>query len=88
MVVLVQDVATPRFENVKMAVLHEPTTDSTCLLIPPWVGHGFQALEDAVLCYLVSQEYDGQDEHNVRWDDVDLMIKWPIMPPILSERDR
>jgi dTDP-4-dehydrorhamnose 3,5-epimerase len=56
--------------------------------IPPGVAHGFQALTDATLTYLVDQYYDASDEQGVAWDDPTAAISWPIAEPILSERDR
>jgi len=58
------------------------------LLIPPGVAHGFLALEDSVLVYVVNGYYDGSDEHGVAWDDMSLGIDWGVSDPILSARDR
>jgi dTDP-4-dehydrorhamnose 3,5-epimerase len=57
------------------------------IYIPPGVAHGFAALEDATLTYLVDQYYDGGDEFGVRWDDPDVAMDWGIADPILSGRD-
>lgn len=56
------------------------------LYIPPGVAHGFQAVTNATLTYLVDRYYDSSDEFGVAWDDVN--IRWPIDDPLLSERDR
>jgi dTDP-4-dehydrorhamnose 3,5-epimerase len=62
--------------------------------IPPGVAHGFLALEALELVYLVSNEYDGSDEHGFAWDDATVAVPWPDVPgtahvrPVLSERDR
>jgi dTDP-4-dehydrorhamnose 3,5-epimerase len=62
--------------------------------IPPGVAHGFLALEALELLYLVSNEYDGSDEHGFAWDDPAVGVPWPEMPatldgrPILSDRDQ
>ena len=37
--------------------------------IPPGVAHGFLALEQLELVYLVSNEFDGTDELGFAWDD-------------------
>jgi dTDP-4-dehydrorhamnose 3,5-epimerase len=58
------------------------------LLIPPGVAHGYLALEDSCLLYLVNSYYDGSDEHGVAWDDPGLGIDWGIDDPVLSPRDR
>jgi dTDP-4-dehydrorhamnose 3,5-epimerase len=57
------------------------------LYIPRGVAHGFQALEDCALQYLVDEYYDGADEHGIRFDEPLLGVTWPIVPPILSRRD-
>lgn len=58
------------------------------LFIPRLVAHGFLALTDIALVYLVSQEYDGSDEHGFAWDDADAAIAWPKEPAVVSARDR
>lgn len=58
------------------------------LYIPPGVAHGYLALTDAHLVYLVTQEYDGSDEWGIRWDDPSVAIPWMNDDPILSARDR
>ena len=56
--------------------------------IPPGVAHGFQALTDATLTYLVDRYYDASDEYGLAWDDPALGIGWPIPDVILSGRDK
>ena len=58
------------------------------LFIPPGVAHGFCALTDATLTYIVDNYYNGQDELGVAWDDPGLAIPWGVKAPILSQRDR
>ena len=58
------------------------------LFIPIGVAHGFVALQDATLTYVVDNYYDnGRDEHGVAWNDPDLGLDWGITQPILSRRD-
>ncbi len=57
------------------------------LYIPRRVAHGFLARTDMALMYLVSNEYDGSDEHGFAWNDPSATIQWPTMPKIISERD-
>jgi dTDP-4-dehydrorhamnose 3,5-epimerase len=58
------------------------------LFIPPRMAHGFLALTDMALVYLVSHEYDGTDEYGFAWDDPAAGIPWPSEPTTLSARDR
>jgi dTDP-4-dehydrorhamnose 3,5-epimerase len=58
------------------------------VFIPVGVAHGFLALTDAVLTYLVDNYHDGTDEHGVAWNDPALGVNWGASDPILSPRDR
>ncbi len=58
------------------------------LFIPIGVAHGFVALGDATLTYVVNNYYDSTDEHGLAWDDPQLKIPWGVAQPLLSERDR
>lgn len=59
------------------------------LSIPVGVAHGFYAVTDAMLLYLVDNYYDGTDERGVAWDDPALGLDWSLeSEPILSERDQ
>ncbi|HAJ36429.1 MAG TPA: dTDP-4-dehydrorhamnose 3,5-epimerase [Chloroflexi bacterium] len=58
------------------------------VFIPPGVAHGFYALTDATLTYLVDNYYDGTDEFGVAWDDPELAVPWDAAAPVLSGRDR
>lgn len=58
------------------------------LFIPRGFAHGFVTLtNDVEVLYkadnLYAPEYDG----NIRWDDPEIGIKWPIAPVVLSEKD-
>ena len=66
-------------------VLELSTGDA--LYIPRLVAHGFLALGEMALVYLVSHEYDGTDELGFTWDDPDAAIPWPRRTPIVSDRD-
>jgi len=58
------------------------------ILIPCGVAHGFYALTDATLTYLVDNYYNGKDEFGVAWNDPTLAVPWPAADPILSSRDQ
>ena len=84
-------------------VLHDlreggPTDGATCCLelsgenhlgvfIPPGVAHGFAALTDMTITYLVDGYYNPADELGVAWDDPDIAADWGVDHPVLSKRD-
>ena len=74
-------------QGVTQGIVLDATTTAG-IYIPPGVAHGFAALEDATLTYLVDNYYDGDDEFGVRFDDVEVAMDWGIVDPILSDRDR
>jgi dTDP-4-dehydrorhamnose 3,5-epimerase len=55
--------------------------------IPPGVAHGFAALSDLSLTYLVDGYYNPADELGVAWDDPEIGADWGLAEPIVSERD-
>jgi dTDP-4-dehydrorhamnose 3,5-epimerase len=57
------------------------------VFIPIGIAHGFVALTDATLTYVVDNYYDGSDELGVAWNDPALGVDWGIEDPILSPRD-
>ncbi len=56
--------------------------------IPPGVAHGFAAVTDMVITYLVDGYYNPADELGVAWDDPAIGADWGVADPTLSERDR
>jgi dTDP-4-dehydrorhamnose 3,5-epimerase len=56
--------------------------------IPPGVAHGFAALSDVLLTYLVDGYYDPSDELGLAWDDPEVGADWGVTDPVLSGRDR
>ena len=52
------------------------------------MAHGFAALTDLLLCYLVDSYYNAADELGLAWDDPDVAADWGITEPILSARDK
>ena len=56
--------------------------------IPPGVAHGFAALTDVTVTYLVDRYYSPEDELGVAWDDPEIGADWGISDPILSLRDQ
>ena len=58
------------------------------VFIPIGVAHGFLALTDVALTYMVDNYYDGDDERGVAWNDPTLAVEWGMSEPIVSDRDR
>lgn len=56
--------------------------------IPPGVAHGYYALEDLEMIYLLTEVYDPGDEFGIRYDTVGADWGLPSdVTPIVSERD-
>ncbi|MGH9231103.1 MAG: dTDP-4-dehydrorhamnose 3,5-epimerase family protein, partial [Acidimicrobiales bacterium] len=62
--------------------------DHRGVYIPPGVAHGFAALTDMTITYLVDGYYNPADELGVAWDDPDVGADWGVSGPVLSARDR
>jgi len=61
------------------------------VFIPVGVAHGFYAITDASLTYMVNNYYGkGEDENGVAWNDPELNLDWGLngAAPILSGRDQ
>ncbi|HEV3400927.1 MAG TPA: dTDP-4-dehydrorhamnose 3,5-epimerase [Acidimicrobiales bacterium] len=56
--------------------------------IPPGVAHGFAALTDLTITYLVDQYYSPDDELGIAWDDPEVAAPWAVDDPVLSRRDQ
>jgi len=58
------------------------------LYIPPGYAHGFCVLSDvAEMFYKCTIPYCAEDDAGIRWDDPEIRIDWPVVAPILSEKD-
>ena len=57
------------------------------VFIPPGVAHGFAALTDVTITYLVDGYYNPEDELGVAWDDPAVGADWGVVEPVLSKRD-
>lgn len=58
------------------------------MYVPQGFAHGFISLtDDSEIIYLVSNFYDSSHERNLKWNDLDVAIEWPIPPTVISERD-
>jgi dTDP-4-dehydrorhamnose 3,5-epimerase len=68
----------------------ELTRDNRRMLyVPEGFAHGFLCLEDETeVFYQMSVAYQPGSERGLRWNDPAFAIQWPILDPILSEKDR
>ena len=58
------------------------------LWLPEGFAHGFLALEDSIVLYKATHEYNKESEGGIIWNDPKLAIKWPEKPKEVSEKDR
>ena len=60
------------------------------LYVPRGFAHGFYVLSaSAVVSYKQTAAYDPSSEGQVRWNDPEIGIEWPLAgDPLLSEKDR
>lgn len=78
--------SSPTYKVVEMLEIGED--HNLGVFIPIGVAHGFLALSDVTLTYLVNNYYDGgKDERGVAWNDPALNVPWGIEAPLLSPRD-
>jgi dTDP-4-dehydrorhamnose 3,5-epimerase len=58
------------------------------IYIPPGFAHGFCVLSDtALFSYKCTDYYSPADEAGIIYNDPDLKIAWPIVSPIVSNKD-
>ena len=62
--------------------------DHRGVFIPPGVAHGFAALSDMAITYLVDGYFNPDDELGVAWDDPAIGAAWGVSNPTLSARDQ
>ena len=60
------------------------------LWVPAGFAHGFCVVgnQPADVVYKVDSHYAVTGEGGIRWDDKQLAIKWPVMKPVVSDRDQ
>ncbi|MDL2266882.1 dTDP-4-dehydrorhamnose 3,5-epimerase [Desulfovibrio sp. OttesenSCG-928-G15] len=64
-------------------------TNRLRFFIPPGFAHGYITLEEGTeFHYKVDAYYHPASEGGIRWDDPELGIQWPEIPPILSAKDK
>jgi dTDP-4-dehydrorhamnose 3,5-epimerase len=67
---------------------NDDSHDHRGVFIPPGVAHGFAALTDMTITYLVDGYYNADDELGVAWDDPEIGADWGVESPVLSGRDQ
>ena len=66
-------------------------SDKNCksLYVPPGFAHGFCALaKENYVIYGCTNYRDKNSESGIKYNDIDLNIKWPTKKPILSSKDK
>jgi dTDP-4-dehydrorhamnose 3,5-epimerase len=74
--------------SLDLGVQTDGTKSHRGVFIPPGVAHGFAALTDMTITYLVDGYYNPADELGVAWDDPAVQADWGVTAPVLSARDR
>tara|TARA_B110000046_G_scaffold34266_2_gene37112 strand:+ start:182 stop:724 length:543 start_codon:yes stop_codon:yes gene_type:complete len=63
--------------------------NKTSFLVPRGFAHGFYCLEnDTIVNYKCSDYYNPESEMGLFWNDPKMGIEWPILDPIVSEKDK
>ena len=62
-------------------------TPGKLLWIPAGFAHGFYALEDSHVVYMVTKEFSKDHDSGIIWNDDEINVKWPTNYPILSDKD-
>lgn len=66
-------------------ITHKLTAEShECLLVPKGFAHGFQALEDSTVHYLMDVPFAPNGDFGINPS----IIKWPVKPIFMSDRDQ
>lgn len=64
------------------------STNCHQLYIPPGFAHGFCVTSDTVdVAYKCTVVYQPSQDNCILWNDPDLDIQWPIVNPIVSDKD-
>src|SRR5690349_1138237 len=75
-------------ESFDLGVQPDGTNPHHGVFIPPGVAHGFAAITDMTITYLVDGYYNAADELGVAWDDPAIDADWGVTDPVLSNRDQ
>jgi len=74
-------------ETIDLGARPDGGHDHRGVFIPPGIAHGFAALSDLAITYLVDGYYNAADELGVAWDDPEIGADWGVVDPVLSDRD-
>jgi dTDP-4-dehydrorhamnose 3,5-epimerase len=59
------------------------------MYVPIGFAHGFCVLSDnAIVEYKCTDVYDPTNELHLLWNDPEIAIRWPILTPVLSQKDQ
>lgn len=59
------------------------------VFIPRGFAHGFITLEDDTeILYMIDEFYSPEHSRGIRWDSPEIKIQWPIVPKVVSQRDK
>lgn len=61
----------------------------TMLYAPEGFAHGFLTLQDeSEVFYQMSEFHHPECAQGARWDDPSFRVEWPLIPKVISEKDR
>jgi len=73
----------------KWTGIHLSDENRRQVFIPEGFAHGFCVLSEfALFYYKCSDFYAPEDEGGIIWSDPDIGIEWPVINPIISEKDK
>jgi dTDP-4-dehydrorhamnose 3,5-epimerase len=59
------------------------------MYVPKGFAHGFISLQqDSEIIYMVSGRYEPNFEHTLKWNDKNIGIVWPLLPQVISDKDK
>ena len=63
--------------------------NSTSMYVPPGFAHGFCGLsKENYVIYSCTKYRDKNNEIGIKYNDIDLNIKWPVKKIIISNKDK
>ena len=72
-----------QWDNIKLSA-----ENKKMIYIPRGFAHGFcTSTKNCEILYKMDNYYAPNNEGNIKWNDSDIGINWPVNKPILSEKD-